>query len=172
MNKFWTILIIVVAAIAVFGYSRLRIPRDTPESTNRGEHADNVPNRPPSKIHSPAPAKNTSSIVTKSLPESKQRIVDVLLELEGKNHNMRWVMLTPKMLNVLTPFGPCGSVTQLAPHQFGFNSGREDDRRVLLFPDEESALRAAWKYCDGWYVQEKADRSAAQQIGQASKPRK
>jgi hypothetical protein len=169
MNKLWTILIIVVAAIAVLAYSRLWTPKQSPESAIRGEHADSLPNRQPSKTHSATTAKNTSPIVTKSLPESKQRILDVLLELEGKNHNMRWVMLTPNMMNILTPFGPCGSVTRLAPHQFGFNSGMEDDRTVLLFPDKESALRAAWKYCDGWYAQEKANRSAAQQIGQASK---
>jgi hypothetical protein len=166
MNKLWTLLIIVIAVIAVLAYSRLSIPKLAPGSDIHGGHADSL-----NKTHSTTTAKKPSPVVTKSPPESKQRVLDVLLELERKNPNMRWVMLTPSMMNVLTPFGPCGSVTQLAPHQFGFNSGRENDRTVLLFPDEESALRAAWKYCDGWYVQEKADRSAAQQIDQASKPR-
>jgi hypothetical protein len=58
----------------------------------------------------------------------------------------------------MTPFGPCGTVAQIAPGRFGFNTGREYDTRITVFSNLEDAKGAAWGYCDDWYRQEKASR--------------
>jgi hypothetical protein len=112
----------------------------------------------------PTPAPESSKPIEKPpQPESKEHIKGVLTELQATNPEMRFGALA-SAATIYTPYGPCGSVSHLAPGQFGFNSGREDDRTILLYPNQETALRAAWKYCDGWYTQEKANRSAARQI--------
>jgi hypothetical protein len=90
MNKLWTLLIIVIAVIAVLGIlSVADSETDTwVRSDTRVEHAESLHDRPPSKTHSATTAKMSPPPATKSQPESEQRILDVLLELERKNQNM------------------------------------------------------------------------------------
>jgi hypothetical protein len=90
-------------------------------------------------------------------------------KLEKTNSEMHWQWLStnPPILSILTNYGPCGTVSELAPTQIAFNTGKESDRTIHLYPTWNAASLAAWQYCGTWYAQGKSNRRAMQEINQA-----
>jgi hypothetical protein len=91
-----------------------------------------------------------------------------LQKLEKTNSEMRWHWLStdPPMLSIFTKYGPCGTVSALAPNQIAFNTGKQSDSTIHLYPSWKAASFGAWQYCGAWYTQEKADRSSMQEINE------
>ncbi len=82
------------------------------------------------------------------------------------DHDIKWMASGDNsvMAVILRPFTPCGTVTRLAPKQFGFNTGLEYDRTIHLFPHWQPAIEEARSYCLSLAAQRAADQQAAAEI--------
>jgi hypothetical protein len=61
------------------------------------------------------------------------------------------------------PYGPCATLSELAPTQIGLSTGGGFDP-VVLYPTWESATLAARRYCVAQFAHTKANRTAMAEI--------
>lgn len=86
-----------------------------------------------------------------------------LAKLNTVDHNVHWIANGSRGIIAVTTYGPCATLYQMAPTQIGVKTG-DGYGPIILYPTWERAAQAARRYCDAWFTQTKASRTAMAEI--------